>query len=69
MIESHELRQHVTVTYHAPAGYWTPTYSTCARGPIHAVRRIRRAFPETRTMRLATIRSEPGAVRYFGTDA
>ena len=68
MIESHELRQHVTVTYEAPAGYWTPTYSTCARGPIHAVRRIRRAFPETRTMRLATIRSAPRGVPYFGSD-
>ena len=68
MTEPHELRYHVTLTYHARPGQWPGRYSCCARGPIHAARRIRSSFPETRALRLASIHVEPGASPYFGTD-
>ena len=35
MSEPHELRYHITLTYHARPGHWPGRYSCCARGPIH----------------------------------
>ena len=42
--------------------------SCCAHGPIHAVRRIRRSFPDLRDRRILAIDVSAHPVSYFGTD-
>lgn len=69
MIEAHELRYHVEIRYASTRpNEIEPTGSCCARGPIHAARRILRSFPEFRGRRILAIHVDPCPTPYFGTD-
>jgi hypothetical protein len=69
MMTTPELRYHVDLRF-APSSREEhgPTGSCCARGPIHAARRILRSFPEFRGRKIVAIHVDPCPSPYFGTD-